>query len=177
MDQNVNNGCMGWYGVTADFCLFIYALIYFSKLPIFCAIWLKYHNILKKASVKMWKILVNGVHSHLNNVVSHSDAGGSSTASCWLGLGAALAFSLVHLSVDIPGLPGRCQSEEAHKDGRHGLLDHFQAKSTTPWPSTGPEVFLQQVTQPNLPSASLTSTAWWQMEKTWFWVQGLWQYR
>ena len=33
------------------------------------------------------------------------------------------------------GLPGRCQSEEAHKDGRLGLLGHLQSESATPDPA------------------------------------------
>ena len=56
MDQNVNNGCMGWYGycwfLSVHLCSYL-----FSKLPIFLKVsGLKYHNILRRKHKRKMKI-------------------------------------------------------------------------------------------------------------------------
>ena len=58
MDQNVNNGCMGWYGycwfLSVHLCSYL-----FSKLPIFLKVsGLKYHNILRRNH--KWKMKISG---------------------------------------------------------------------------------------------------------------------
>lgn len=178
MDQNVNNGCMGWDGycwfLSVHLCSYL-----FSKLPVFLKVsGLKYHNILRRKH--LWKMKISGkqcsfpiwttcgqsfrcwrsVHSILL-----TGAGGSPRLSGTLISGHSRDYQVV------------VRVRKHTKMGGMDSWDHFQAKSTTP----DPALALKCSCSRSLNPIHLVSLTQYCLDGRWkrrgFWVQGLWQYR
>ena len=138
MDQNVNNGCLGWYGycwfLSVHLCSYL-----FSKVPIFLKVsGLKHHNILRRkhkwkmknsgkwCSFPIWTTCGQSFRSWRCRSVRSillTGAGGSPHLSGTLSSGHSRDYQVI------------VKVRKPTKMGGMDSWDHLQAESTTPEPA------------------------------------------